>query len=200
MKAYYFVPASEAEEITECGLEIGRGEYFVPKFVWNGGKCFAARLHPGDYAPEEFSPERKCLKIDLSRVRAFIAEEAILYTDIPEEKKRQWFEESILPVDEYKLGTYRKPLCLITNTILPQAMEVYDSLIDEALLYENSEELYLGRLLSQAEDNPEFRELALRAYMDSEAAKGKMQAFIQKDYCVYLDIQSRKPYILKKGL
>lgn len=199
MKAYYFVPASEAEEITECGLEIGRGEYLVPKFVRNTGKCFAARLHPGDYASEEFRPDRKCLKIDLSKVRAFIAEEMFLETDLPEEQKQRWFEESILPAEDYKLGTYRKPLCLIANTVLPQAMEEYDSLIDEALLYETSEELYLSRLLSQAEEDPDFREPALRTYLDLRAAKGKMQSYTERDYCVYFDTQSRQPYILRKG-
>lgn len=199
MKAYYFVPADAADEIIECGLEISRGQYFVSKFMQNSGRCFAARLHPGDYAPGEFSPDKVCLKIDLAKVRAFVAEEAFLETDMPEEQKRQWFEASILPAEAYRLGTYRKPLCLIANTILPQAMEVYDRLIDEALLYESSEELYLSSLLRQAEEDPDFREPALKAYMDSLAAMGKMQAYIQKDYCVYFDIQSKQPYILKKG-
>lgn len=199
MKAYYFVPASQADEIMECGLEISRGDYFVSKFMQNSGRCFAARLHPGDYAPEAFSTDKTCLKIDLTQVRSFIAEDAFWETDMPEENKKQWFEASFLPTEEYRLGTYRKPLCLIANTILPQAMELYDTVMDEALLYESSQELYLSGLMRQAEEDPDFRELALGVYLDSQAAKGKMQAFVQKNSCVYFDTQSKKPYILRKG-
>lgn len=199
MKAYYFVPADQADEIMECGLEISRGDYFVSKFMQNSGRCFAARLHPGDYAPEAFTSDKMCLKIDLTQVRSFIAEDAFWETDMPEENKKQWFEASFLPTEEYRLGTYRKPLCLIVNTILPQAMERYDTVMDEALLYESSQELYLSGLMRQAEEDPDFRELALGVYLDSQAAKGKMQAFVQEKSCVYFDTQSKKPYILRKG-
>ena len=199
MKAYYFVPTSEADEILECGLEISRGQYVVSRFMQNAGRCFDARLHPGDYPSEAFGPDRTCLKIDLDQVRAFVAEDAFWDIEVPEEQKKQWFEASILPAEEYKLGTYRKPLCLIANTVLPQAMGVYDKLIDEALLYETSEELYLNGLFSQAEEDPAFRELALRAYLDTQAARGKMQAYTQQDTCIYFDGQSGKPYIIRKG-
>ena len=199
MKAYYFVPAKEADEIAECGLEISRGQYFVSKLMQNAGKCFAARLNPRDYAPEDFREDRRCLKIDLDQVRAFVAEEDFLIIEAPEAVKKQWFENSIVPAGEYRLGMYRSPLCLIANTILPQAMSFYDSAIDEAVLYENSEELYLARLMGQAEEDPCFRELALKAYMDRQAAQGDLQIFEQKDTCVYFDTHSGKPYILKKG-
>lgn len=199
MKAYYFVPVSQADEIMECGLEISHGDYFVSKFMQNSGRCFAARLHPADYGSEAFTSDKMCLKIDLTQVRSFIAEEAFLETDMPEANKKQWFEASFLPTEEYRLGTYRKPLCLIANTILPQAMERYNTVMDEALLYESSQELYLSSLMDQVKEDPDFRELALGAYLDFQAARGKMQAFVQKHSCVYFDTQSKKSYVLRKG-
>ena len=199
MKAYCFVPADQTDEILECGLEISRGQYFVSRFTQNGGRCFGARLHPGDYAPEKFRSDESCLKIDLSQVRAFVAEEAFWETDAPEEQKRQWFEASVLPFSEYALGTYRKPLCLIVNTILPQAMERYDPMMDEALLYENSRELYLDQLFARARESSSFRELALAAYLDAQAAEGRVQIGLRSETCVYFDTESGKPYIVKKG-
>lgn len=169
MKAYYFVRSEDADEIAECGLKLLAGDY-RPADVCQGSKegCFVTKLNPADYTEER--SEKTCLKIDLDRMNAYVAE-GFYYDSSENEKLNELYNNSVLPVREYQLGMYRNPECLIVNTILPDCIEICDSTMDEPLLYTSSEALYLDRLFEEARNDCEdFRDLALAAYYDFLAA------------------------------
>ena len=196
MKAYCFVPEERIEEITECGMELSVGERYACKVTSNDGRCFVGRLNPRDFDKADFLPGKKLVKINLAKVRSFIGEG--VYLDIDSETGSGMFEDSLLPSKEYQLGMYRKPVCLIVNTVLPEAVEKYDSLMDEAVPYVNSEELYIEYLFNnEAEKNENFREVALAACFDKLAENNMVEKKTYGDYILYNSEDTS--YIVRKG-
>ena len=43
-----------------------------------------------------------------------------------DEENMSLYESSLVPIREYRLGTYRKPECLIQCTLLPHQIEDFD--------------------------------------------------------------------------
>lgn len=198
MKAYCFVPEDRIEEITECGMDLSLGQHYVCKVTSNSQRCFMGRLNPRDYSQQEFVPGMSMVKVDLSQVRAFIGEGTFLECHISDTEKFQMFEDSLIPQGEYRLGTYRNPLCLIVNAVLPEAVEIYDSLMDEAVPYETSQELYLQCLFEEAVDQrKDFRERSLETLFESLVEDGKMKKVFCGNYNTYY--YREVPYILRKG-
>lgn len=200
MKAYCLVPEDLIDEITECGMDLSLGQDYSCKVTSGSGRCFTGRLNPRDYSRQELIPGTVMIKVNLSEVRAFIGEEAFLKCDGDDSVKFRLFEDSILPSDEYKPGTYRNPLCLIVNAVLPEAVETYDRFMDEAIPYETSEELFLQCLFADALDTGDsFRERALITWLDILTEEGKMKKVSMGDNNVYFNPHTNRPYILRKG-
>lgn len=184
MKAYYFVRSEDAEEIAECGLKLLAGDH-RPADICQGSKegCFVTKLNPADYTEEH--NEKTCIKIDLDRVNAYVAE-GFYYDPFFDEKLNTLYNNSVLPAQEYQLGMYRNPECLIINTVLPDCIEICDPAMDEPILYASSEALYLERLFEAArEDCAIFYDLALGTYYDYLTAL---------DVCAAEQIGRRKIY------
>lgn len=198
MKAYCFVPAERIEEITECGMDLSLGQHYACKVTTNGGMCFIGKLNPRDYDKQEFTSGKALIKVDLSKVRSFIGESTFFKCDATEDENFRMFEDSLLPSEEYRPGMYRNPLCLIVNAVLPEAVEGYDRLMDEAIPYETSEELYVQCMFEDAKDkNENFREKALIAYFDELTEDGKAKKVSYRNHNVYT--VDGTPYILRKG-
>lgn len=176
MKAFYFILKDEIEEVLECGLK--RDKQRTKTIPVHGVEvnCFEAYLHPADFhgKTEDIVP----VKIIVPDNKTFIADESL---------SADWYIQSIVPHNQYKLGTYRAPRCLITCTILPYMIEKYDPNKDEALLYHSSEQLYCNRLFYNADDaSDSFKDIALYAYYTSREIEDKYIKEEDGDYILFV--------------
>ena len=197
MKAYCFVPEEKIEEIIECGIELSLGQHFPCKVTTNGGMCFMTKLNPRDYSKSQFVPGKILVKVNLDKVRGFIGEGTYLELGNKEDGLRM-FEDSLIVAADYRLGMYRNPYCLIVNTILPEAVERYDNLMDEAVPYVTSEELYVDCIYAELSENTEnFKEIAVKACFDKLAESKESEKTTYDAFNIYKTATAS--YVIKKG-
>ena len=163
MTLYIWLEQEKAEKAAAEGLSPeGEGIPGV-RFAGIGKAYLVAFLHPADAGTA--SGRKVCLKLNIEPGEVRIFDAARI-----DEKAR----ESLIPADRYRLGTYRRPWCVIARKITPEEISFYDSRMDEPLLYENSEKLYVDRIFELADDtDPGFRELAVKAYLEGQVAAGR---------------------------
>lgn len=177
VKVFYYVPSALSGEILECGLK--KTDWWERELEREGEQIryMVAYLHPADSVYSQ-NPSYQAIRVDLTGETAYVAEGAV--RDYPE-----WYEQSLIPLSSYRLGTYRKPECLISKTIFPNRLFAYDSRRGEPILYESSEALYLNGLKCQAiEIYEDFYELAMQAYYD-KLVQQDIYEVISGDFTVY---------------
>lgn len=180
MKVYCFIPADEAEEIIECGLKLSSR---ITKSVNLYGvqiPCFEAYLHPND--GKGCKEDDILVKITVPEGRAYISDNSLLG------ELDELYNKSIIPADKYKLGTYRKPCCLISCTVLPDMIEKYNPDLDEPILYQSSEQLYRDSLFYKTDDLVQsFKDVALNAYYNMKATSGEYTIQFNDEYAAFTD-------------
>ena len=180
MKVYCFILAQEAEEIIECGLKLNSR---LTKTIEINGcevRCFEAYLHPRD--GKGMNSDDVMVKITVPEGRAYIADNSLLG------ETGELYNKSIIPADQYKLGRYRKPCCLITCTVLPEMIERYNPDLDEPVLYQSSEQLYRDSLFYKTDDLAQsFKDVALNAYYNMKADSGEYTVQFNDEYAAFTD-------------
>ena len=180
MKVYCFILAQEAEEIIECGLKLNSR---LTKTIEINGcevRCFEAYLHPRD--GKGMNSDDVMVKITVPEGRAYIADNSLLG------ETGDLYNKSIIPADQYKLGRYRKPCCLITCTVLPEMIERYNPDLDEPVLYQSSEQLYRDSLFYKTDDLAQsFKDVALNAYYNMKADSGEYTVQFNDEYAAFMD-------------
>lgn len=193
MKVFYFAKVDSAEEIMDCGIKLN--QYFEREITVNGfqKRFLLAYLHPADCL-KFYDDTYKAVKIKAPEESSYIAEGA-LYDD----QNLHLYESSLIPIREYRLGTYRKPECLIQCTLLPHQIEDYDRRRDEPILYDNSENLYMNRVLYKArEEYSFFDDLALERYYDMLVEEGKYIKEECPDFNVYINKEDNEIITIRK--
>ena len=180
VKVYCFIPAEEAEEVIECGLKLNSRLTKTIDIYGAKISCCEAYLHPKDGAGSR--PDDVLVKITVPEGRAYIADHSLLG------ELGDLYHKSIIAADQYKLGKYRKPCCLIACTILPDMIERYNSDLDEPLLYQSSEQLYRDSLFYKTDDLAQsFKDVALNAYYNMKAASGEYTVQFNDEYAAFTD-------------
>lgn len=180
MKVYCFIPAEEAEEVIECGLKLNSRLTKTIDIYGAKISCFEAYLHPKDGSG--LRPDDVLVKITVPEGRAYIADHSL------SGELGDLYQKSIIAADQYKLGKYRKPCCLIACTILPDMIERYNSDLDEPLLYQSSEQLYRDSLFYKTDDLAQsFKDVALNAYYNMKAASGEYTVQFNDEYAAFTD-------------
>lgn len=180
MKVYCFVPADEAEEIIECGLKLNSTHTKIINVCGIDIPCFEAYLHPKDETKGH--NEDVLVKITVPEGKAYIADNSLIG------ELDGLYHKSIIPAGQYKLGKYRKPCCLITCTVLPDMIERYNPDLDEALLYQSSEQLYRDSLFYKTDDlTQSFKDIALNAYYNMKAVSGEYEVQFNDEYAAFTD-------------
>lgn len=187
MKVYFYVSVKNIDEVLECGITLS--DFHEKKMYIEGceNKCIVTHLHPAD--SEKFGdPSYMAVKIIVSDGKGFIADSVLYDENLYINAKLDLYLKTIITCEKYVLGSYRKPECLLTSTILPEYIEKYDKRRDEPLLYTNSNDLYINRLIGEArEASPNFDEIALNAYYDRLLLKGKYTNVIGSYIKAYID-------------
>ncbi len=171
MTVYCWLQPDGAEKAVREGLEPEGEGLKGESFRETGGKYIAALLHPGD---EEKRAGRVCVKLRIEPEKAYVAETGRI---------REKIGETLVKASGYRLGEYRKPVCLIAGRVPADNISIYDSSFDEPLLYESSEKLYVDRLFALADEaDPGFRETALKAYFEKQRALGRLVRYSGEIY------------------
>ena len=191
MKVYCFIPACEAEEVIECGLKLN--SRLTKTIELQGGpiQCFETYLHPRDGI--SLNPDDVMVKITVPEGRAYVADNSLLG------ELGELYNKSIIPVNQYKLGKYRKPCCLISCTVLPEMIERYNPDLDEPILYQSSEQLYRDSLFYKTDDLVQsFKDVALNAYYNMKAASGEYVVQFNDEYAAFIDEKSSEVIAIVK--
>lgn len=180
VKLYCYIPAGKSEEVIECGLKLGDCDIKTVRINGTQTQCFEAYLHPND--ADSDMHDRVLVKITAPTAQAYIADNSL------QGQLEDLYEKSIIPANQYKLGKYRKPCCLISCTILPGMIERYNADMDEPLLYQSSEQLYRDSLFYRTDDLAKsFKDVALNAYYNMKAAMGEYAVQFNDEYAAFTD-------------
>ena len=167
MLAYIWLEKETAEKALESGLA-PEGEGIkglaLPR-TGKAGKYIAALIHPKDtYAAAE-GADNICLRLEIDTAAAFVIDAGRI---------GEKTAATLTPAANYVLGSFRRPLLIVSGPVPAQNIRKYEGLFDAPLLYENSEKLYIDRQFALADEaDPTFRETALRAYYEKQAGIGR---------------------------
>lgn len=152
VEVYYYVKSENVADIVDCGLKLSAFHDKEVNIGQEKKQCFSALLNPKDDLDLYRSKSYTCLKIQVDNEKCYVADRFIYDTAQDEKLDMELYYNSIIPIDSYIFGTYRRPECLITTTILEGEAYVLDKRMDSPVIYTNSEELYINNILQ------EFRE------------------------------------------
>ncbi|MBQ8827599.1 MAG: hypothetical protein IJZ90_00460 [Clostridia bacterium] len=202
MKVFFAVSESVADEVCDCGIKMSE---YADRCVLIAGaerKCIAAALTPGDIVCAADTAV-EVLRLNPDDSHGWIAEGAFYEEYILNREKSEevyfWkseYEKSLMPVKDYKLGMYKKPEYLIYRTLFPDVIERFDRRRGEPILYNNSNELYIGKAIRFAEEKcDDFYELAVKAFADRWAVENSMTVKKGEKYTMYIDGDGTVKYV-----
>lgn len=199
-EVYYYVKSEDLSDIIDCGLKLSA---FHDKEVLIDGEkklCFSGLINPKDDLELYNSTSFTCIKVQVKPGKCFVADRFIYNTAKGQAPDLELYYKTILPLEDYRFGTYRLPECLITTTILAGEAAVLDKRMDSPVLYTNSEELYINNILQELrEEHAEIDDVLLYSMFDKLYDKGLVEK-MQRPDCestVFLS-KSGKTYCIKK--
>lgn len=150
---YFYVPVDKANDVIECGLKLSEWKDREQQTPWNSGPqpCFCALLHPDDDKRNR-DPAYQCIKINVPAEDCVIADGDLYKLSMEYPEIKQKYIDTMVPLNRYIFGSFRNPECLIFTTILGDQISVYGKGLDDPILYENSETLYVNNLLERYND------------------------------------------------
>ena len=150
---YFYVPVEKATDVIECGLKLSEWKVREQQTPWNAEPkpCFCALLHPDDDKRSR-DPAYRCVKIDIPAEDCIIADGDLYKLSMEYPDIRKKYIDTMVPLDRYLFGSFRNPECLIFKTILGDQISVYGKGLDDPILFENSETLYINNILERYND------------------------------------------------
>ena len=104
---------------------------------------------------------------------------------------------SIVPIQKYMLGTYKRPIVIITCSVLPDKIFLVNKIIDVPILYENSELIYYTTTLEELKEKIECSEkVSLQIMLDYLVEKGVLEKEEQGNTNIYIDENNKKIYTM----
>lgn len=146
VEVYFYVPAADAEHAVLCGLKLSRWAERQIQLEGTVRNCICALLNPRDDRDKYKSGEYACLKLTLREENCRVGDGALYQVGLDYPEVMQLYERSIVPIREYRFGSYRLPECLVMTTPVAEEVNLVGRGLDSPILFSNSEELYLGNL------------------------------------------------------
>ncbi len=207
MKVYYSIPTARVKKVVSCGLNI---KDFAEDEVMIGGrgsKCIFASLVPSDIKFNSHTHSIIALEVDTALT--YVAEGAYRGAfSVPGEtdgdtvstlklKYKDLYSESMILLENYRLGSYAKPECPITVSLLPGMVAEYDSRRDTPVMYQNSESFYEERAFeSFCERYGNIRFYALRCCCESLCKRGLMKKIRVGTDLVFIDLKTNEKIVI----
>lgn len=200
VEIYYYIVTEKATNSVECGIKLS--ENYKRTFQQSGSekKALLAYLNPKDNPDLYNNKEYISLKIQADPSYCYVAESCLYFTGLNNESVMDLYYQSIIPLEQYKFGSYRKPECLVTNTVIGDYISVMNKDIDSPILFDNSEELYMNNRMNEfVERHASFYDDALYSLCSALADYGKMIKHEDplSQVAVFVDKQTDQTIILK---
>lgn len=172
---YFYVPASEALSLAECGLKLSKWYGKETEIEGFKKRCICALLSPKDDQDRFEDGFYDCLMLDVPREYSFVAEKHLYDLGQSDQLSMEYYLKSIIPLKDYIFGSYRMPECLITTTVIPGQIKIMNRARDIPVLFNDSLELYLNNLTeAMGEKYRDFKEVSLYYYFNMLANRGKI--------------------------
>jgi len=178
-QVYIHLPKLEAERALVGGIKLS--EKKERTFTYQGIKfnCFTGWLHPNDDITRQGDEEYVCIKLNLDERYCFVGARDLYPHEL--------YFKSLVPFSQYRLGTFRRPQCLICSTVLPSRVKVQGRRLDVPLLYGNSEELYLENVQSfLAGEYSAFQNDQLYSFFQMLALQDRFEQIETEDGVVFV--------------
>jgi hypothetical protein len=147
IEVYYYLPQEKSGICVECGMKLS--DWYDKQLVVDGEErmCLSALLNPKDDKDRYGCKELSCVKLEVYPRYCYIADKWLYHMGLGDPEMMMMYESSIIPVENYKFGSYRFPECLVTNTVVGGHISLLNSRIDSPVIFEDSETLYLNNLV-----------------------------------------------------
>ncbi len=200
VEAYFYIPAESAENAVECGIKLS--EWYSREVNLEGEKkrCISALLNPRDDLEKYNSPVFRCLKLEVQFKYCFAADRLLYQAGLAYSEAMDRYEHSIIPINQYKFGSYRLPECLVTSTIIGEHINVLGKGLDTPVLYSNSQELYFSNILEGfRETHDDFNDAMLYHFLNRLCAEGKATVLedLASGLAIFTDNRTGQVYTLK---
>lgn len=196
---YCHISVDRADNVVDCGLKLS--DMADREIMLNGmsKRCFQAYLSPEDDADFFEQNDYRCIKIQVRKSVCRMADGFLYEMGKTNEDAMKLYEKSIIPVENYVFGIYRKPVCLITTTMIPGEITLLNKNLDAPVLFRKSEELYVNNIIESFRyEKDNFYDSLLFSYFayleqNAQAVRvqsedGRMVVFKLKDkdelYCI----------------
>lgn len=187
---YVFVEKEKCEDCIKYGMKLSE---FTNKLLVTGNsekKGILAYLSPKD-SDLFFNDNYSCLRVNSDILNVYIYNKIFENTDM--------MEEYITKQSKYVLGTYEEPMALISSTILPENISLYNKTLDVPLIIENSKEFYYKKSILELMENEAFSNYEIYQVLLLIA---EQKGFLKAEKCsenlkVYIDKKRDKKYTRK---
>ncbi|NLC19931.1 MAG: hypothetical protein GX757_12105 [Clostridiales bacterium] len=180
---YYYIPKGRLEDVTECGLKLSEWSERTQATPWNrqARPCICAFLHPLD---DKRSRDNtfSCITLDVPAEDCVVADGDLYQMGLEYPEITDKYVDTMVSLNDYTFGSFRKPECLVFRTILPEQIGFYGKGMGEPVIYENSEMLYVNIILEQyRERNYHFNQVLLYSFLALKEQNSCIDALYSKD-------------------
>lgn len=187
---YVFVEKEKCDNCTKYGMKLSEYSNKVITSETLEKKGIMAYLSPKD---SEFylNSDYACLRINSSNLSVYIYNKMFENTE--------FIDNFIVKQPDYTVGLYEEPIALITSTILPENISLYNKTLDVPLIVEDSKEFYYKKSILELMENENFSNYEIYQVL---LLIGEQKGFLNTTKCsnnlkVYIDKTSNKKYTRK---
>ena len=169
-EVYKHVLKEHVQDIIQCGLKLSQYGLITIRIGGSKARFIPAFLNPKDdfgYGKDEYA----CIRITIPNNYCKVGND-FLRSDT-NSMLNDLFAQSIIPIEQYRFGTYRNPVCLISRTVQEGEIVLAGKHLDCPVIVEDSAELYLQNLLAgKTDENSDWLDAVLYSYYCDLADKG----------------------------
>lgn len=189
-EVYYYIPASEAGYIVECGLKLSR---WYDREVFIDGvkkKCISTLLNPKDDMEKYNNNDLVCIKLKILSKYCYVADRYLYNTGVDIPEVIELYLSSIIPIERYVFGFHRLPECLVTTTVIEGQVSIMNKIQDSPVLVNSSEELYIYNLIEMNKERYlDFEDASLYYFYSNLADFEKIDKIEdkKKEVAIFID-------------
>ncbi|NJD03931.1 MAG: hypothetical protein FIA99_15340 [Ruminiclostridium sp.] len=200
VEVYFYLPAGHVANAVECGIKLS--DWYSKEIELDGGlrKCISALLNPRDDMKKYMSTEYRCLKMEIMPKYCYIADNLMYQTGLVNSEAMDMYLRTIVPVEKYSFGQFRLPECLVVSTVIGDYVSILDKRLDSPILYDNSEELYVGNIIEDFKEKyDDFNDALLYSFFLKLTENG-IYRMINDDVngtSIFIDNINKKVYTIR---
>lgn len=170
---YKHVLKEEAQDIIHCGLKLSQYGLITIQTGDSMTRFIPAFFNPKDEVCYYGKDEYTCLRITIPNNYCKVGNQFL--RSETNSVLNDLFIKSIIPIQEYRFGSYRNPVCLISRTVQDGEIALAGKHLDYPIIVDDPEELYLHNIISdKTAKNGDWLDAVLYSYYCDLADKGHM--------------------------